>query len=99
MVNKDTVYSIFKDDYYYMLTAIFYCIFCRHLFDAKWQNPFQSARIITPMLEGKSKPIYSPGVDCGDHVVVINSKHISLLGREWKYRVYFHHPGYNKYVQ
>lgn len=67
-----------------------------YLYDAKWQNPFQSARKITPIIEGKNKPIYSPGVDCGDHVVIINSKHISLLGREWKLRVYFHHPGYNK---
>ena len=70
--------------------------FFRYLFDAKWQNPFRSARIITSYLEGKNKPIYSPGVDCGDHVVVINSRNISLLGREWKYRVYFHHPGYFK---
>ena len=68
----------------------------RHLFDAKWQNPFQSAKIITNVLEGKNKPIYSPGMECGDHVVVINSRHISLLGTEWKHRVYFHHPGYNK---
>ena len=67
-----------------------------YLYDAKWQNPFHSARKVTPILEGKSKPIYSPGVDCWDHIVIINSKHISLLGREWKLRVYFHHPGYNK---
>lgn len=32
--------------------------------------------------------------DCGDHVVVINSKHISLLGEDWKKKVYFHHTGY-----
>ena len=69
-----------------------------HLYDAKWQNPFHSARKLTPVLEGKSKPIYSPNVDCGDHVVIINSRHISLLGREWKFRVYFHHPGYNKVI-
>ena len=70
--------------------------FSRYVFDAKWQNPFRSARIITSYLEGKNKPIYSPGVDCGDHVVVINSRNISLLGREWKYRAYMHHPGYFK---
>jgi hypothetical protein len=66
------------------------------LYDAKWQNPFHSARKLTPILEGKHKPIYSPNNDCGDHVVVINSRHLALLGREWKLRVYFHHPGYNK---
>ena len=65
-----------------------------HVYDAKWQNPFQSARVITKVLEGKNKPIYHPLTDCGDHVVVINSKHIALLGREWQHRVYYHHTGY-----
>ena len=64
------------------------------VYDAKWQNPFQSARVITKVLEGKNKPIYHPLTDCGDHVVVINSKHIALLGREWQHRVYYHHTGY-----
>ncbi len=68
----------------------------RYIYDAKWQNPFHSAKKITNVLEGKHKPIYSPNSDCGDHVVVINSRHVALLGREWKMRVYFHHPGYNK---
>ena len=34
--------------------------------------------------------------DCGDHVVVINSKEVALRGDEWKKRVYFHHTGYPK---
>jgi len=67
-----------------------------HIFDAKWQNPFQSAKRITPILEGKNKPIYHPTVDSGDHVIVINSRHVCLIGTEWQQRVYFHHPGYNK---
>jgi len=65
-----------------------------HVYDAKWQNPFTSAKVITKVLEGKNKAIYHPMTDCGDHVVVLNSKHISLLGREWQYRVYYHHTGY-----
>ena len=32
--------------------------------------------------------------DCGDHVVIINSREIALRGDEWKKRVYFHHTGY-----
>merc|ERR1712029_1284471 len=67
-----------------------------HIFDAQWQNPFQSSKRITPILEGKNKPIYHPTVDAGDHVVVINSRHICMIGTEWQQRVYFHHPGYNK---
>ena len=65
----------------------------RYLYDAKWQSPFQSAKKITRVLEGKHKPIYHPMNDAGDHVVVINSRNIALLGREWQFRVYFHHPG------
>lgn len=33
--------------------------------------------------------------DCGDHVVVINSKEIALAGTEWRKRVYFHHNTYH----
>ncbi|XP_026681626.1 39S ribosomal protein L13, mitochondrial-like, partial [Diaphorina citri] len=32
--------------------------------------------------------------DCGDHVIVMNSRHIALPGYEWKKRAYFHHTGY-----
>ncbi len=64
------------------------------LYDARWQNPFHSAKVITPCLEGKSKPVYHPLNECGDHVVVVNSRHVALLGREWQNRVYFHHTGY-----
>ena len=46
------------------------------------------------VLQGSNKAVYHPMTDCGDHVVVINSKHIALLGREWQYRVYYHHTGY-----
>lgn len=66
------------------------------IYDANRQNPFSSAKKITDCLEGKNKPIFSPLVDSGDHVIVINSQHVALLGREWQLRVYFHHPGYPK---
>ncbi|KAL0278994.1 UNVERIFIED_CONTAM: hypothetical protein PYX00_000647 [Menopon gallinae] len=65
-----------------------------HLFDAKWQNPFDSAKVIITHLLGQHKPIYHNRSECGDHVVVINCKEIALPGDEWKRRVYFHHTGY-----
>ncbi|KDR19814.1 39S ribosomal protein L13, mitochondrial [Zootermopsis nevadensis] len=65
-----------------------------HLYDATWQNPFESAQRIMKYLKGLHKPIYHPLNDCGDHVVVINSGEIALLGDEWRKRVYFHHTGY-----
>ncbi|XP_044735180.1 39S ribosomal protein L13, mitochondrial [Chrysoperla carnea] len=65
-----------------------------HLYDATWQNPFESAQLIKKHLQGLHKPIYHPLNDCGDHVVVINTKEIALPGNEWQKRVYFHHTGY-----
>ncbi|XP_075215090.1 mitochondrial ribosomal protein L13 [Lycorma delicatula] len=65
-----------------------------HLFDARWQDPFQSAVVIQKFLKGLHKPIYHPLADCGDHVVVINSKEIAMRGDEWRKRAYYHHTGY-----
>ncbi|KAK5649071.1 hypothetical protein RI129_003963 [Pyrocoelia pectoralis] len=65
-----------------------------HVFDASWQNPFESAELLKKYLMGLHKPIYHPMNDCGDHVIVINSLDIALPGDEWKKRVYFHHTGY-----
>ncbi|KAG7197421.1 hypothetical protein KM043_013281 [Ampulex compressa] len=65
-----------------------------HIYDATWQDPFQSAQRIKHYLMGLYKPIYHPTNDCGDHVVVINSKEIALRGDEWRKRVYFHHTTY-----
>ncbi|CAK9803760.1 39S ribosomal protein L13, mitochondrial [Anthophora quadrimaculata] len=66
-----------------------------HIFDASWQDPFQSAPLIKYYLMGLYKPIYHPLNNCGDHVIVINSKEIALRGNEWQKRVYFHHTGYH----
>ncbi|XP_061531142.1 39S ribosomal protein L13, mitochondrial isoform X2 [Phycodurus eques] len=45
-------------------------------------------------LQGKHKPIYHALSDCGDHVVVINSKHIAFSGNKWEQKVYSSHTGY-----
>lgn len=66
-----------------------------HIFDAKWQDPFQSATLIKHYLMGMYKPIFHPMNDCGDHVIVMNSKDIAMRGDEWQRRVYFHHTGYH----
>ncbi|XP_029031848.1 39S ribosomal protein L13, mitochondrial [Osmia bicornis bicornis] len=65
-----------------------------HIFDATWQDPFKSAHRIKHYLMGLYKPIYHPTNDCGDHVIVVNSKDIALRGDEWQKRVYYHHTGY-----
>lgn len=64
------------------------------LYDAKWQDPFDSGLLISRYLSGKQKPIWHPDLDCGDHVVVINAAHVALPNQEWKWRFFFHHTQY-----
>lgn len=60
----------------------------------RWQNPYESSHLIGKYLSGRAKPIYHPLNDCGDHVVVINSKEVALPGDDWYRRAYFHHRTY-----
>lgn len=65
-----------------------------HVFDCKWQDPYESAHLIKKYLMGMHKPIYHPMNDSGDVVVCINSRDIALRGNDWRQRAYFHHTGY-----
>lgn len=49
---------------------------------------------IASIIKGKRKPSYTPNVDCGDNVIVINSDKIRLTGRKWDDKVYTRHTGY-----
>jgi len=65
-----------------------------HLIDARGLFVGKLAAIIAPILQGKHKPVYTPGIDCGDYVVVINGRYIEFSGRKWKQKVYRWHTGY-----
>jgi len=49
---------------------------------------------IAMMLRGKNKPNYTPHVDCGDNVIVINAEKVRLTGKKWTDRQHFSHSGY-----
>jgi len=49
---------------------------------------------VAMILRGKKKPGYTPHVDCGDNVIVINADKIKLTGKKWTDRVYVRHTGY-----
>lgn len=66
------------------------------LFDAKQQDVFDSAQRVARYLHGKHKPLYDTEQDVGDHVVVINARHVALPEDEWRMRYYFHHSHYAK---
>ena len=56
---------------------------------------------IAPILMGKNKPIYTPYVDTGDYVIVVNAEKIKLTGKKAdakEYDYYTHYPGGHKYV-
>ena len=52
------------------------------------------ATIIANILRGKHKPSFTPHVDCGDHVVVINADKVRFTGRKLAQKTYYKHTGY-----
>jgi large subunit ribosomal protein L13 len=49
---------------------------------------------VAKMLRGKNKPNFTPHVDCGDNVVIINAEKIRLTGKKWDAKQYIRHSGY-----
>ncbi|HUT03452.1 MAG TPA: 50S ribosomal protein L13 [bacterium] len=65
-----------------------------YLVDAKDQPLGRLAARITRVLLGKNKECYTPHIDTGDFVVVINSASVELTGDKWDSKMYYHHTGY-----
>jgi large subunit ribosomal protein L13 len=65
-----------------------------HLIDADGLVVGRLAVIIADLLRGKHKPIYTPHVDCGDHVVVINADKVRFTGNKLGQKTYYKHTGY-----
>jgi len=49
---------------------------------------------VAKILRGKNKPGFTPHVDCGDNVIVINAEKIRLTGKKWNDKVYVRHTGF-----
>lgn len=64
------------------------------LVDANEQTLGRLATLITSHLLGKNKPTYTPGVDTGDFVVVINANRIQVTGNRLDEKFYYAHSGY-----
>jgi large subunit ribosomal protein L13 len=64
------------------------------LIDASGLIVGRLATIIAMRLKGKHKAIYTPHVDCGDNVIVINAEKVVLTGKKLDKKVYHHHTGY-----
>ena len=65
-----------------------------HVIDANGQVLGRVATLAARLLQGKHKPIYTPFIDTGDHVVVINASHVKLTGRKEDQKLYRRHSGF-----
>jgi len=65
-----------------------------YLVDANEKTLGRLASEIAHRLRGKHKPEYTPHVDTGDYIVVINAEKVRVTGNKMKNKVYYHHTGY-----
>ena len=65
-----------------------------YVVDAEGQTLGRLAANISKVLMGKNKPTYTPHIDCGDNVIVINASKIVLTGNKLNDKIYYHHTGY-----
>ena len=65
-----------------------------YIVDAAGQRLGTLAVRIARALSGKHKPTWTPHIDDGDHVIVINAEKIELGGKKWDGKVYYRHSGY-----
>ncbi len=64
------------------------------ILDAEGQVLGRVAAEAAKLLRGKHKPQFTPYLDCGDHVIIINAAKVVLTGRKRDDKVYYHHTGY-----
>ncbi len=65
-----------------------------YLVDAQGKVLGRLAAELAKILRGKTKPIYTPHVDTGDFVIVVNAAKITLTGKKMKDKIYYHHTGH-----
>jgi len=65
-----------------------------YLVDAEGKALGRLAAEIAKRLRGKHKPVYTPHIDTGDFIVVVNADKIALTGKKLTDKIYYHHTGY-----
>ncbi|MGI6225197.1 MAG: 50S ribosomal protein L13 [Peptococcales bacterium] len=65
-----------------------------YIIDAAGKPLGRVASLAAHLLRGKHKPTYTPNVDCGDHVIVINAKDVVLTGKKLEQKELIRHSGY-----
>ena len=65
-----------------------------YVVDAEGKTLGRMASEIARVLRGKHKPIFTPYLDTGDYVIVVNADKIKVTGKKLKQKIYYHHSGY-----
>jgi large subunit ribosomal protein L13 len=65
-----------------------------YVVDAQGQTLGRLATHVATILRGKHKPIYTPHVDCGDYVIVVNAEKVHVTGQKMTQKKYYRHSGY-----
>ncbi len=65
-----------------------------HVVDATGQTLGRLSTQVAALLMGKHKPTYSPHLDMGDFVVIVNAEKVRLTGKKLQDKIYYHHTGY-----
>jgi len=65
-----------------------------YLVNAEGKALGRLATELAKILKGKNKPTYTPHLDTGDFVIVVNAGKVTLTGRKMKDKIYYHHTGY-----
>jgi large subunit ribosomal protein L13 len=65
-----------------------------YVVDAEGKTLGRLASEIASILRGKKKPIYTPHMDCGDYVIVVNPEKIHVTGKKLDQKIYYHHSEY-----
>lgn len=65
-----------------------------YIIDAAGRPLGRTASVAASILRGKHKPIFTPHVDCGDHVIILNAEKAVLTGNKLEQKKYYHHSGW-----
>jgi len=65
-----------------------------YVIDAEGKNLGRVATKAAHVLRGKHKPTFTPHVDCGDYVIIINAEKVNLTGNKLNNKIYYNHSGY-----
>ena len=65
-----------------------------YVIDAEGMSLGRLAAKVATVLRGKNKPTFTPHIDCGDYVIVVNASKVNLTGKKLDDKIYYNHSGY-----